>query len=207
MTKIVAHRGLSAEYPENTMLSFSKAVETGCDGIELDVQLTKDGQIVVIHDETVDRTTNGKGKVRDYSLEELRRLDASGGRSGDFGFNPIPTFQEYLDFIADKPQWTNIEIKNSIFPYPGLVDKVAEAVREKGLEGKVLFSSFNHQSLLRLRKLLPRTEIAFIESSWLVSAGAYCRAAGADYLNPRFCFLTEENVAELRAAEIGRAHV
>ena len=75
--KNFAHRGFSGKYPENTMLAFKKALEAGADGIELDVQMTKDGQVVVIHDEKVDRTTNGTGLVRDYTLEELRKLDAS----------------------------------------------------------------------------------------------------------------------------------
>jgi glycerophosphoryl diester phosphodiesterase len=197
MSKIVAHRGLSAAYPENTMLAFRRAVETGCDGIELDVQLTADGELVVIHDETVDRTTGAKAKVRELGLAELRRLDASAVLPGDFGFNPIPTFAEYLEFIADKPQWTNIEIKNSVYPYPGLVRRVAMAVKERGLGDKVLFSSFNHQALLEARSILPRTELAFIESSWLVRGGVYCKAAGVEYLNPRACYLNAENMAEL----------
>ena len=74
MTKVFAHRGYSGRFPENTMLSFREAAKTGCDGIELDVQLTKDGQLVVIHDERIDRTTDGTGFVRDYTLEELRHF-------------------------------------------------------------------------------------------------------------------------------------
>ena len=95
-TNCIAHRGFSGEYPENTMLAFQKAVEAGCDGIELDVHLTKDGEIVVIHDETVDRTTDGRGAVKDYTLSELRRLDASGRFTGLFGVQHIPTLREYF---------------------------------------------------------------------------------------------------------------
>jgi len=200
MTKIVAHRGLSARFPENTMPSFEAAVETGCDGIELDVQLSVDGQLVVIHDETLERTTNGSGRVRDFTLEELRRLDASRSHPGASGPQRIPSFAEYLDFIADKPQWTNIELKNGIYPYPGLEEKVIQAVRERGFERRVLFSSFNHQSMLSCKRLAPEIEVAFVTGSWLVSAGAYCRANGADFLNPRFCYLSDENMAELRAS-------
>ena len=89
-----AHRGFSGKYPENTMLAFRKAWEAGADGIELDVQLTKDGQVVIIHDEKLDRTTNGTGNVRDYTLAELRRLDASYIYAGQMGINPIPTLEE-----------------------------------------------------------------------------------------------------------------
>ena len=95
MIKVYAHRGYSGRFPENTMLAFQEAAKTGCDGIELDVQLTKDGQLVVIHDETIDRTTDGSGYVRDYTLEELRRFNAAAKWDGRFGFQPIPTFEEY----------------------------------------------------------------------------------------------------------------
>ncbi|HWR10782.1 MAG TPA: glycerophosphodiester phosphodiesterase [Rectinemataceae bacterium] len=197
MSRIFAHRGLSSSCPENTLLAFRKALETGCDGIELDVQLTRDGELVIIHDETIDRTTDGKGKVRDFSFEELRRFDASGRFAGDQGFNPIPSLREYFDLVRDLPLITNIELKNSVFPYPGLEEKLIATVGDYGLEDRVLFSSFNHQSLMKCRELSPRCEIAFIISSWLISAGSYCRRNGGNYINPRFCFLTQDNMDEL----------
>ena len=88
MTKIYAHRGFSEKYPENTMLAFEKAVEIGVDGIELDVHLTKDNELVIIHDEDVKRTTNGEGLVKDMTLEELKKLDASATFVGQYGINP-----------------------------------------------------------------------------------------------------------------------
>ena len=94
--KIYAHRGYSGRYPENTMLAFQKAAETGCDGMELDVQLTKDGTVVVIHDEAVDRTTDGTGLVKDYTFEELRKLDAGTIKGGRYGFCPIPSFDLHI---------------------------------------------------------------------------------------------------------------
>ena len=87
--KNFAHRGFSGKYPENTILAFQKALEEGVDGIELDVQLTKDGELVIIHDESVDRTTDGKGLVVSYTLEELKKLDASSIYKGKMGLNPI----------------------------------------------------------------------------------------------------------------------
>ena len=101
--KNFAHRGFSGKYPENTMLAFRKALECGADGIEMDVQLTKDGELVVIHDERVDRTTNGTGNVRDYTLEELQKLDASYIYSEEVGFQTIPTFDEYCRWVAGTP--------------------------------------------------------------------------------------------------------
>ena len=101
---IIAHRGLSGIYPENTMLAFRKAIEAGCDGIELDVHLSKDGELVVIHDEKVDRTTDGRGAVKDFTLQELRALDASGKYTGRFGIQPIPTLREYFSYVNRRGQ-------------------------------------------------------------------------------------------------------
>ena len=96
MTKNVAHRGFSSHYPENTMLAFEHAVAAGCDGIELDVQLSKDGQVVIIHDEMVDRTTDGTGLVRDYTLEELQKFNAAAKFASPCQPQHIPTLREYF---------------------------------------------------------------------------------------------------------------
>ena len=101
MTKNFAHRGFSGKYPENTMLAFQKAIEVVADGIELDVQLTKDGEVVIIHDETIDRTTDGKGYVVDYTYKELSKFDASYIYRGKVGFNKIPTLKEYFELVKD----------------------------------------------------------------------------------------------------------
>lgn len=98
MTEVICHRGYSSRYPENTMLAFQKAIETGADGIELDVHLTRDGEVVVIHDELVDRTTDGVGFVKDFSLAELRRLNAAHG--WEIAPQRVPTLEEYLERIA-----------------------------------------------------------------------------------------------------------
>ena len=91
MSKVFGHRGCSGTYPENTMLSFQKAVEAGVDGMEFDLHLTKDNRMVIIHDETIDRTSNGSGTIRDMTLEELRQYDFSASFAGQYGFCPIPT--------------------------------------------------------------------------------------------------------------------
>ena len=90
--KIFAHRGFSGKYPENTMLAFQKAYEVGCDGIELDVQMTKDGVLVIMHDETIDRTTNGTGTLRDYTYEELCQFDCYGMFKENMSFRKFPLF-------------------------------------------------------------------------------------------------------------------
>ena len=119
--KTYAHRGFSGLYPENTMLAFRKAVEEGfCDGIELDVHLSKDNEIVIIHDETVDRTTNGTGFVKDKSLEELKKLKANYTFNETYEDQEIPTFEEYCKYVSDKNIITNIEIKTNLIYYPNI---------------------------------------------------------------------------------------
>lgn len=203
MTKNIAHRGFSKSYPENTMFAFRKAVEAGCDGIELDVQLTKDSQLVIIHDEDTKRTTSRSGLVKDYTLSELQCLDASNGFEGRFGFNSIPTLREYFEFVKDKDVFTNIELKNSVVPYDGMEEQTINMIREFGLTDKVMFSSFNHFSMVKCKTLSPNSKCAFLTSCWQIGAGAYAEQNGIDFINPRYNFLTDENIKELNDHHVG----
>lgn len=108
---VIAHRGFSGQAPENTLASFQKAVELGSDMIELDVRFSKDGQVVVIHDDTIDRTTNGRGKVADYTLKELKQFDAGSWFAPQFSGERIPTLKEVLELVKGKVL-VNIEIKD-----------------------------------------------------------------------------------------------
>lgn len=196
--KNFAHRGYSGKYPENTMLAFRKAVEAGADGIELDVQLTRDGVPVIIHDELVDRTTDGKGRVKEMTLAELRALDASYIYAGQYGKNPIPTFREYCEFVKDLPITTNIEMKTGVFEYPGIEEKVWAMIQEFHLEDKVIISSFNHFTILRMRKIAPELKYGFLSETWIIDAGKYCHDQGVPCYHPLFRNLTEEVVRELK---------
>lgn len=151
----MAHRGYSGKYPENTMLAFEEAAKTGADGIELDVQLTKDGQVVVIHDERIDRTTDGTGFVKDYTYEELKKFNASKVTGDRYEFQHIPTFEEYCAWVKDKNLVTNVELKTSIIYYPEIEEKTLEIIRRYGLEDRIIFSSFNHLSILKMKELAP----------------------------------------------------
>ena len=128
--KVYAHRGYSGRYPENTMMAFRKAAETGCDGIELDVQLTKDGVVVVIHDEKIDRTTDGAGYVKDYTSEELRKFNAAVLFPEVTDFQSVPTFDEYCAWVAGTGLVTNIEIKTGKYYYEEIEKKTLEIVRK-----------------------------------------------------------------------------
>lgn len=203
MSLVFAHRGFSAAYPENTMLAFQKAIEAGADGIELDVHLTKDDKIVVIHDETIDRTTNGSGEVRSFTLEELRHFDAAISKKRIFSFEPIPTLQEYFDLVRDLPLVTNIELKNGIFPYYGLEEKVLQLIHAYHLEDRILLSSFNHQSIAKCRSLAPEIARGFLYDCWLIDAGGYAKSYGAQYLHPSYYSLNSETVDEIQKKGVG----
>ena len=183
--KIWAHRGCSQNYPENTLLAFRKAAElTGLTGIELDIQLTKDGQIIVFHDESVDRTTDGTGELRSYTLEELKKLKID---AGDGRYEQIPTMEEVLDLLEDKLQngmKLNIELKNSVFPYEGMEEKIVELIRKRNLQDSIVYSTFYAKSLERLRRLEPEAELGILDAK--VSDCLYKQqgGCGATVLHP-----------------------
>ncbi len=200
--KIFAHRGFSGEYPENTMLAFRKAYETGCDGIELDVQLTKDGVPVIMHDETIDRTTDGKGNLRDYTYEQLCRFDCSGKFAGKYGFQQIPTLREYLEWVKDTDLITNIELKNSVFYYRGLEEKVLALVDQYRLRGRILFSSFSHVSVLKCKQLAPEIPAGFLQEDPFDNAGWYAKDHQVECYHPGKKILSKEQVKECHAQGI-----
>ncbi|MBE5847512.1 MAG: glycerophosphodiester phosphodiesterase [Lachnospiraceae bacterium] len=202
--KVYGHRGYSGKYPENTMLAFKKAVEVGADGIELDVQLSKDGEIVIIHDETVDRTTDGKGWVKDLTLKELKKLDAGKIKDGKWGFQEIPTFDEYCQWCKDLDIVTNVELKTSIVYYPEIEEKVTEMVKKYKLEKKMIFSSFNHLSIVRMKQLLPECPVgALVENDALTYAGYYGKKYGFEYYHPDWALLSDEAVKECKDNGVG----
>lgn len=164
---IWAHRGSSMMNPENTLLAFRKAAELeGITGIEFDVQLTKDGEIVVIHDEKVDRTTDGTGNVRDYTLNELKQLTIS----GDGEVHSIPTLRETFEMLApyckNKGLRLNIGLKNSIIRYEGMEQKVIDMVSEFNLEDYVVYSSFNHDSIGLVKQIKADAEVAYLAGDY-----------------------------------------
>ena len=131
MAKIFAHRGFSAYYPENTMLAFTKvAEETVTDGIELDIQLTKDGEIVIMHDETLDRTTNASGFLKDYTLAELKQLSVGVNFKGFQPRQTIPTLREFFTFLKQTKLIANIELKTGVFEYESIEEKLVALINE-----------------------------------------------------------------------------
>lgn len=162
--KIWAHRGCSQLYPENTITAFEKAINIpGLEGIELDIQLTRDGEMVVIHDERVDRTTDGVGFVRDYTLAELKTLHI---HTGTERAEHIPTMREVMEMLAGIPApgiRLNIELKNGVYPYPGMEEKIVDMIHGYGIKKAVVYSSFYADSLVRVHELDPEAEIGVLD--------------------------------------------
>lgn len=183
MTQVWAHRGCRREAPENTLPAFALALGLGVDGVEFDVQLTADGVPVVIHDETVDRTTNGTGAVVGFALEQLRELDASAGFQGFDGVR-IPTLDEVLDLLAPSGLALNIELKNSDEDYPGLEEKVLAAVEARGIADQVVLSSFNHYSLKRLQRLGASSPLGMLYTDPLYRPWRYAAKLGVAAIHP-----------------------
>jgi len=158
---ILAHRGARTQAPENTLAAFRLAIEQGADGIELDVRLSADGEVVVMHDETLDRTTNGRGRVKQYSLDELKRLDAGSHFSCQFAGERIPTLREVFETINMEARF-DVELTDYRNPFGPLTSRVLHLVKGFGLQQRVFFSSFNPFALLAARHLAPEYEYGLI---------------------------------------------
>lgn len=185
--KIWAHRGCSYEWPENTLSAFKAAAELPVTGIELDIQLSKDGQIVVIHDETVDRVTGASGNVRDFTLEELRGLKILSRPEARPLYERIPTIQEVFDLLAPyckkRGLLINIELKTSRVRYEGIEEKVLRAVREYGLEKYIVYSSFLPESIILIKEKNPAAKTALLNRS-LAYCAEFATAHNVDALHP-----------------------
>ncbi|MCX7756350.1 MAG: glycerophosphodiester phosphodiesterase family protein [Anaerolineales bacterium] len=171
-----AHRGASAHAPENTLAAFRLAREQGALAIEFDVKLTADRHVVVHHDVTLDRTTDGSGPLHRYPLAALRELDAGGKFSPQFRGEKIPTLEEVFETVG-RDLFLNIELTNYATPFDGLVDAVAALVRKHRMEERVLFSSFFPTNLMRAEQLLPSVPRG--QLSLPGGAGWWQRAAGS----------------------------
>lgn len=182
---IWAHRGCSQMYPENTLSAFEKAAELeGLTGIELDIQLTKDGHLVVFHDEKVDRTTDGSGELRLYTLAELKKLRIDAGNGS---FEQIPTMEEVLDLIGDRMKKglkLNVELKNSIFPYEGMEEKIISMVYSRGIQHQVIYSSFSALSLERIKTIDTNAETGILDTRVSDCFYKLKGGCGADALHP-----------------------
>lgn len=184
-TKIWAHRGASGYAPENTLAAFALAVKQGADGIELDVQMTKDQELVVIHDETVDRVSNGNGAVRDYTLKEIKKLNVSKTIAG-YEAATIPTLQEVYELIEPTDLVINVEVKTGIVFYLGIEEKILALTEKCKMEDRVCYSSFNHETLKRIKEFKPDAKCGILFADGWLHPAYYAKDHGMDYLHPAF---------------------
>jgi len=183
---IIAHRGASAYGPENTMDSFRKAITMGADGIEVDVHLSMDGELIVCHDEKVDRTTNGKGFIKDLTLEEIKKLDAGSWFSYEYSREEVPTLEEVIILIKESGLMLNIELKSGPIFYTGIEKKVIDLICKYGLEEKVIISSFNHYSLIEIKRINEKIKTGVLYMAGLVEPWTYAQKINADAIHPFF---------------------
>jgi glycerophosphoryl diester phosphodiesterase len=193
---ILAHRGDKLHAPENTLPAFEQAIQKGADGIELDVKLTADGHVVVIHDSKVERTTDGRGHVASLTLEAIRKLDAGKWFDEKFSGAKIPLLEEAFEVVG-KDKLINIELKNYSSPFDNLAAKVCELVKRHNNQGQVILSSFYSSNLKAAAKALPEVSRALLAMPG--PAGLWARSFGfmfGDYhaLHPHTSNTTREQV-------------
>lgn len=220
----IAHRGYSGKFDENTMIAFRKAIEYGADGIETDVQLSKDGVPVIIHDETLDRTTNGHGFVKDYTLSELKKFRTkSVGHARElkanikenynneeikhfeqFNGEEIPTLEELLELVSKSElKMLNLELKNSIIEYEGLEEKVLDMLEKYDLKSRVIISTFNHLSLVKVRKIDSEILLGALTETTLANVVKYLDDIKVQCYHPCFTsILNKDYMREIKESGI-----
>ena len=198
VTYNLAHRGFSGKYPENTKRAFIAAVEEGnCDGFESDVHLSKDGELVIIHDDVLDRTSDGKGFVGEHSFADLRKLDMGAWKGREFAGERIMHLDELLELVLAHNKVLNLEIKNYEVFYRGIEEKVIGRIRAMGAAGRVFLSSFNHISMQRCKEIDPEIPAGLLYGYPLIDMDDYAARYGLDALHPRVsCLRYSPDLAE-----------
>ncbi|HSO56699.1 MAG TPA: glycerophosphodiester phosphodiesterase family protein [Paenisporosarcina sp.] len=194
----IAHRGAAGYAPENTIAAFDKAIEMKADYIEMDIQRTKDGELVIIHDTSVDRTTDGTGYIKDLTYNQLKDLDAGSWKGTEFAGEKIPTFDEILDKYHGKIGIL-LELKAPEL-YPGIEESIAQELKDRNLDKpqneKMILQSFNFESMKKMNTLLPNVPIGVLTWSKAHTTPQALEefSAYADYFNPSYGLINEELV-------------
>ncbi|MFX3636104.1 MAG: glycerophosphodiester phosphodiesterase [Candidatus Pristimantibacillus sp.] len=197
MTKLInyAHRGASGYCPENTMAAFTKSITLGATGIETDVQMTKDGRLVLIHDEMLTRTTGMNAAVASLDYAELSQLDAGSWYSPEFSEERIPTLDDLLELGKNNNTILNLELKNGFVRYQGMEQKIIDRVRAYDLSDRVILSSFNHYSLFECKQLAPDIATGVLYMEGLYQPWEYAKSLRANALHPAHYAVLPEWVA------------
>jgi glycerophosphoryl diester phosphodiesterase len=182
---ICGHRGASGYAPENTLEAFQLAVDLGADAVELDVQLTRDGQLLVAHDEAIDRVSNGTGLIAVQTLVALKKLDFNRVHP-EYEGAKAPTLNEVFELLKPTRLMINVELKNSVNPYPGMEERCLALAARMGMEDRIIYSSFNHYSLLRVKEIDNTAVCGLLFSDVLVRPWKYAREVGVEALHPHY---------------------
>lgn len=199
---IYAHRGSSIKYPENTMLAFEKAVLAGANGIELDVQLTRDKKVIIFHDWRLNRIFNKEGKISNYRYEQIKKWDAGIWKSKKFKGLTVPTLEEVLVFAANKKIFLNIELKNFFSGNNGLEHHVIRLIKKHNMINRTVLSTFNPLSLQIMHEIEPAISLAllyfgFLDAPWEFAQKYHCR-----YIHPPVTQVSEKMVLKAKEQQI-----
>ncbi|TCS81500.1 glycerophosphodiester phosphodiesterase [Pectinatus cerevisiiphilus] len=205
---IYAHRGARGYAPENTMAAFKKALALKADGIELDVHTTKDGQLVVCHDHNIDRTSNGSGWIRDFTLSELKAFDFGKWFDEKYRGEQILSFEEFFLWYVKTPLLLNIEIKNGPVVYQGIEKELVTTIKSLAPAGfniydRILISSFYHPSLYKIKELDSKFKTGVLYDSRPMNVLEQVKAINADYLHPHWHYLDRETIEAAQELGIG----
>lgn len=193
-----AHRGASAYYPENTMIAFEKAVDLGATGIETDVHMTKDGELVLIHDGNLKRTAGINELVKNLTLDEIKKVDVGSWLDPKYKNERILTLDEFLGWASQKNIYINLELKSAVILYPGIEKKVVETVRAYGMTERIIISSFNHYSLVDVKRIAPEIRVGVLYAEALYEPWLYAKYMGASALHPIHYAVMPEFVSEAK---------
>lgn len=191
-----AHRGASGDYPENTLLAFKEGIKRGGNGIELDVHKTKDSELVVIHDEDVERTMQSKGLIKDLTLAEIRQLKCKKALFANHEECRIPTLDEVLKLVKDQEIVVNIELKTDVISYSGIEEDVIKLIQHYGIKNKTLISSFNPQSLKKCKEIDSTIKTGFLYYQPMDDVIQYAKVLQVDAIHPGLNGVTEDLIIE-----------
>lgn len=191
-----AHRGASGDYPENTLLAFKEGIKGRATGLELDVHKTKDGEIVVIHDEDVERTMQTKGLIKDLTLAEIKELKCRKVLFVDQEECRIPTLKEVLELVNGQDITLNIELKTDVISYQGIEEEVIKLIQQYGIKHKILLSSFNPQSLKKCKEIDSTLKTGFLYYQPMENVIDYAKSLRVDAIHPDLKLVTEDLIAK-----------
>ncbi len=201
-TKVFAHRGASGYAPENTLEAFQLAVEQGADGVELDVHLSRDHQLIVTHDERIDRVSDGSGLVCSMTLKDIKK-QLFNKPHPEYTQARAPTLEEVIDLLSPTGLRINIELKNSRIPYEGLEEKCIQLVEKTGMGDRVIYSSFNHYSLQLIKQINPKAVCGLLYDCCFIRPADYLKTAGLDAMHPHYSDLLINPEAYRRVQDQG----